>query len=395
MQNETASTAFWEFGSVYKKISEEKQQNLIRQTKHIVSQKYLSQFQHFSCDTYIEVQNGIGILLVSHDPEHEPILEFGMNRKIHIKPNVYYAFVATTPELVVHLYAEEDYSLDVINLSVPYEYKPVLPRIQIKDILGYYYRIRTPDYQFSGEQHGFFELTYVDTGCLYTEVDGVEYKLGEKELIIYGPGQFHSQHSDKDQAVSYITILFNMENLSADLPENWYENLINRVFPYNKKIYTLIKNIVQESATGLPYMDSLMHCMLTETMIRLLQGDYMLPTAQSASVARQNYQDELFEQIIAYVESKICEPLTIAEICQQFSVSRSSLQILFKNAVNQSPKKFISDMKLEKSCQMLRQNKYTISEISLKLGYSSIHYFSNAFNQKYHISPSEYAKRIY
>ena len=58
-------------------------------------------------------------------------------------------------------------------------------------------------------------------------------------------------------------------------------------------------------------------------------------------------------------------------------------------------KKYISDMKLEKSCQMLRENKYTISEISLKLGYSSIHYFSNAFNQKYHISPSEYAKRIY
>ena len=106
-------------------------------------------------------------------------------------------------------------------------------------------------------------------------------------------------------------------------------------------------------------------------------------------------RDELFERINNYIESKICEPLTVAEICQQFSISRSTLQLLFKNAVNQSPKKYISDMKLEKSCQMLRENKYTISEISLKLGYSSIHYFSNAFNQKYHISPSEYAKRIY
>ena len=52
-------------------------------------------------------------------------------------------------------------------------------------------------------------------------------------------------------------------------------------------------------------------------------------------------------------------------------------------------------MKLERSRQLLRENKYTVSEISLKLGYSSIHYFSNAFTQKYHISPSEYAKRIY
>ena len=44
---------------------------------------------------------------------------------------------------------------------------------------------------------------------------------------------------------------------------------------------------------------------------------------------------------------------------------------------------------------MLRENRYTISEISLRLGYSSIHYFSNAFNRKYNVSPSEYAKRFY
>ena len=395
MQNETASAAFLEFGSVYKNPIDEKATGLIRQTKRVTAQRYLSQFLHFSCDTYIEVQSGIGILLVSQDPENSPIVEFGMNRRIHIKPHVHYAFVATTSELVVDLFAECDYSLDVTTLSAPYEFRPVLPRIQIQDILGYYYRIRTPGYHFKGEQHPFFELTYVDTGTLYTEVDGQTFKLTEKEMIIYGPGQQHNQYTSEDQTVSYVTILFNMENLSPDVPGNWYESLINRVFPYNKKIYTLIKTFVQESTTGVPYMDSLMLCLLSETIIRLLQGQYVLPSAQPASVVRQNYQDELFERIHSYIESKICEPLTIAEICQQFSLSRSSLQLLFKNAVNQSPKRFISDMKLEKSCQMLRENKYTISEISLKLGYSSIHYFSNAFNQKYHISPSEYAKRIY
>jgi len=318
-----------------------------------------------------------------------------MNRRIHIKPNVHYAFVSTTSELILDLYTQSDYTMEVTTLSTPYEFRPVLPRIQIQDILGYYYRIRTPGYQFKGEQHNFFELTYIDTGVMYTEVDGKFHRLGEKDMIIYGPGQYHTQHTDEDQSVSYITILFNMENLSPDVPADWYHALINKVFPYNKKIYTLIKTFVRESTTGVPYMDSLMLCLLSETIIRLLQGEYVNPTAQPASVVRQNYQDELFDRIHAYIEENICEPLTIAEICQQFSLSRSSLQLLFKNAVNQSPKKYISDMKLEKSCQMLRENKYTISEISLKLGYSSIHYFSNAFNQKYHISPSEYAKRIY
>ena len=395
MQNETASTAFLEFGSVYKKSLAEKENDLIRQTRRITAQRYMTQFLVFDCDIYIEVQSGIGILLVSHDPANSPILEFGMNRRIHLKPHVYHAFVSTTSELVVDLYTNSDYSMDSATLSVPYEFRPVLPRIQIQDILGYYYRIRTPGYQFKGEQHPFFELTYIDTGVMYTEVDGVTHRLGEKDMIIYGPGQYHTQHTDENQSVSYITILFNMENLSPDIPADWYKALTNKVFPYNKKTYTLIKTFVRESTTGVPYMDSLMLCLLSETIIRLLQGEYVNPTAQPGSVVRQNYQDELFDRINTYIEDNICEPLTIAEICQQFSLSRSSLQLLFKNAVNQSPKKYISDLKLEKSCQMLRENKYTISEISLKLGYSSIHYFSNAFNQKYHISPSEYAKRIY
>ena len=394
MQNETASTAFLMYGSVFRKFDEELKQVLISQSKRILAQQSLSQFLRFSCDTYIEVQNGIGVLVVSEDPETKPIEEFGMNHRIHIKPNVYFGFIATTPELTVLLYTHSDYQMDAVSLSAPYEFRPVLPRIRMQEILGYYYRIRTPGYHFRGERHQFFELTYVDTGMLHTEVDGINYTLREKDLIIYGPGQFHSQSTD-DQSVSYVTVMFTMENISPDLPEDWYSVLINRVFPYNKKIYTLIKTLVQESSTGAPYMDSLMHCLLTETIIRLLQDIYAVPSAQPGSIARQNYQDELFERILAFVESKIYEPLTVADICQQFSLSRSTLQLLFKNNVNQSPKKYISDMKLERSCQMLRENKYTISEISLKLGYSSIHYFSNAFNQKYHLPPSEYAKRIY
>lgn len=396
MQNETAGEAFLEFGSTYKKINDSLLSNLSCSTKIITAHNTISQFTSLPSDSYIEIQSGIGILLVSRDPQTQPIRQFGMNQHIHIKPHIYFGFIATTPELVLKLYSEEGSSLDILTLNTPYEFHPVLPRIQVLDILGYYYRIRTQDYRFRGEQHDFFELTYVDTGLLYTEVDGKVFTIGEKEMIIYGPGQYHTQYTSSDSTASYVTIMFHLRNLSPNHENIWYSPLINKVFPYNKKIYTLVKTLVQESTSGLPYMDTLMHCLLTETIIRLLQGEYANPINHPAArVARQNYQDELFERILAYIEANICEPLTVAEICQKFSLSRSSLQILFKSMVNQSPKKYISDMKLERSCRMLRENKYTISEISLKLGYSSVHYFSNAFNQKYHISPSEYARRIY
>ena len=394
MQNETANAAFAKYGNVFRAFTEEQQQELQCHTRQILSQQSLSQFYLFNCDTYIEVLSGIGVLLVTDDPNHAPIEEFGMNRHIHLKPNVYFSFVSTTPELIIHLYTPQDFQMDAVTLATPYEYRPVLPDIRLNKIIGYYYRVRTPGYRFYGERHKFFELTYVDTGTLYTEVDGVTYKLGEKELILYGPGQFHSQHTD-DQSVSYVTILFDMENIGPELPDDWYSVLLNQVFPYNKKIYGIIKSLVQESSSSALYTDSLMHCLLTEVIVRLLRGVYTMPAVQPSSVVRHNYQEDLFDQILAFIESRIYEPLTVADICQQFSLSRSTLQHLFKNMADKSPKKCISDMKLEKSCQMLRENRYTISEISLKLGYSSIHYFSNAFTHKYNMPPSEYAKRIY
>ena len=48
------------------------------------------------------------------------------------------------------------------------------------------------------------------------------------------------------------------------------------------------------------------------------------------------------------------------------------MQLIFKNSIDQSPKKYINDKKLR--AQMLLENRYTISEISLRLGYTSIHY---------------------
>ena len=76
-------------------------------------------------------------------------------------------------------------------------------------------------------------------------------------------------------------------------------------------------------------------------------------------------------------------------------LSRSSLQILFNENLNQTPKKYINELKLEKSRQLISEGRYTISEIALMLGFNSIHYFSRAFTQKYNMAPTEYSKTIF
>lgn len=277
MQRETSNDTFLDYGSVYHQPIDREHPELIHQTMVAITRRYVSQFYCFNCDTYLQVKSGIGVLLVSHTAEAADVQEFAMNRLIHIKPNIYFAVVSTTQKLEYDLYAESSYLLHITDFPSQYEFLAVLPRIEIQKILGYYYRIRTENYCFHGERHDFFELTYVDTGELETEVDGTLYHLKEKDLMIYGPGQFHTQYTDEEHRASYMTILFDMRNLTPVEREVWYDALINRVFHYDQKINTLLKTFVRESTTGIPYMNSLMLCLLTETIIRLLQGTYALP----------------------------------------------------------------------------------------------------------------------
>ena len=142
MQKETSNTSFLTYGSVYKKMDDQLRSRLICQSQRISSQRALSQFSQFSCDTYLEIQEGLGSLLVSTNPDTAPIEKFSMNHRVHIKPNIFFCIVATTPEVVVDVYSDSTYSLDIVALSTPYEVQPALPRIQIQDMLGYFYRVR-------------------------------------------------------------------------------------------------------------------------------------------------------------------------------------------------------------------------------------------------------------
>lgn len=61
-------------------------------------------------------------------------------------------------------------------------------------------------------------MTYIDHGTLDTTVDGQKYRLQKYDLILYYPGQFHTQSTDDQSTCSYLTITFDMDNkLPGDL----------------------------------------------------------------------------------------------------------------------------------------------------------------------------------
>ena len=79
--------------------------------------------------------------------------------------------------LIKHHWKRLPYHYSIEELSPAYSIDRVIPYLRINEILGYYYNIRNSGYNFKGETHNYFELTYVDRGCMKTIVDGKDYEL--------------------------------------------------------------------------------------------------------------------------------------------------------------------------------------------------------------------------
>lgn len=76
----------------------------------------------------------------------------------------------------------------------------------------------------------------------------------------------------------------------------------------------------------------------------------------------------------------------LAEVCGYHPTYFSNI---FKETMGFTPKQFIIQERIRKAKQLLLEEK-TIEEVALKLGYTSIHYFSRNFKASTGLTPTEY-----
>ena len=389
MFNKTTSFIFNRYGEIISDLSRQKQKKMSHAILRL-KEKEIDYFYQYNSDVYAKVESGIVMLVVSNDDSCQEFERFVIHRHIKIKSGVKFNFLCITPNAKVEIETESHAKKTTIDTyeNTPIVYDPIKPSFDIKEILGYYYQVRNANYTFPGEQHDFWELTFIDNGALATSVDNDPYELGEMDLILYAPGQFHTQKTGHSQSCSYLTLLFDMDMKDSYL-------ITNRVYHAHRDIHNALNEFIKVSNHDMLYNNELMLCYLKELIIKVMQYDFLNSSPIASTPMQQRFENELLNEIVIYINDKIYEQLTIEELCHKFSISRSSLQTLFKNNLDVAPKQYISDLKLKKSKLLIKESMYTISEISNMLGFTSIHYFSRKFKQQFGITPTDYAKTLF
>ena len=334
--------------------------------------------------TFIKVTKGVVMILVSFDSNN--IKSFIINRSLHIKKGIYFNLISISDEASVEVLTNTEFKS--IKLDNPFNYSNISSSLDISEIYTKFYQEKGTNYNFSGEKHSYWELTYVDKGELLTTIDGVSYHLKQGDLIFYAPMQFHTQSTFEKISSSYLTINFKMNFNHADL-------LCNKIFSLKRDSYFIVTRLIEEISNDNLYSNDLSLCYLKQLIIQMLRLDNSHFHSKPTTHMQQTYENELLNDILLYIDNNIYEKISVSTLCDHFCISTSMLHSLFRKNMNNTAKNYINELKLSKSKELIRNSTHTLSEISEMLGFSSIHYFSKKFKSYFNISPTEYSKSIY
>lgn len=89
------------------------------------------------------------------------------------------------------------------------------------------------------------------------------------------------------------------------------------------------------------------------------------------------------------MEANIEDPLTTDEIAGLVGVSRRQLERLFRQYLGAMPSKYYLNLRLLKARTQLQRTSKSVVQVSLACGFSSAAHFSNAYRERFGVTPRE------
>jgi transcriptional regulator GlxA family with amidase domain len=89
------------------------------------------------------------------------------------------------------------------------------------------------------------------------------------------------------------------------------------------------------------------------------------------------------------MEANIEEPLASDEIAALVGISRRQLERLFKQYLGAMPAKYYLNLRLIKARTQLQRSSQSVVQISLACGFASAAHFSNAYRERFGVTPRE------
>lgn len=104
--------------------------------------------------------------------------------------------------------------------------------------------------------------------------------------------------------------------------------------------------------------------------------------------------EELLKRAVEVVEKHLDDvDFTTDVFAAELLMSRSNLHLKMKALTGESTNDFIKKIRFKRACELLKERRYTVSEICVMVGFNTPSYFAASFKKYFGCLPSEYGKK--
>jgi len=262
----------------------------------------------------------------------------------------------------------------------------------------------TEDFTVPFHEHDFIEYCYVAEGIGFHHIEQETFPVHKGLLFVIPVGVAHVFRPATPDQSSKPPIVYNclFDNHLADELSSFQEQPIQEhlsslgsktssyfsVFDRDGSIESIMLQLYREMSVKETGSKTMLYALLSQLIVTV----YRIKYGQEENVANESAD---FNHVILYLEQNFNQAISLSEVSRFSGWSSRHLQRLFQKHTGQSFGSFLQNLRIRKSCEMLRSSSLKIGLISELVGYRSIDSFNVAFKKTVGLTPTEYRKSLF
>ena len=237
-----------------------------------------------------------------------------------------------------------------------------------------------------------YEIHYTERGSGSVTIDGVTRNIGADTLYITGPGIVHAQLADASDPITEYCLYLNCQRTgrSSNDPFALFADTPFWMGQDNGRIYPLLRQLAEENRNPRPGAREMSQTLLIQIII-LLMRMYRQDTApMPKAVFTPALTRAGFMPIIEDAFFYRYRTLTLQELARLMNLSTRQIQRLLQENFGKTFSQKLTEARMAAASQFLVNTDLSITEISDRIGFSSIEHFSTAFRRFMGCSPRKY-----
>ncbi len=278
----------------------------------------------------------------------------------------------------------------------------------VERIITIFYMELSKNFAYEGESHDFWEMVYIDKGEMVCTADSKRFILKSGEMTFHKPNEYHNLSGNNRVSPNVSILTFECKSRAM-------KHFEGRIFRLNSEEKYLLSLLFEDGLAcwrlkdeSNPLMQRLERCANApfggEQVVKNLLEAFLVKLYRNTEVLTKSMRQlemidgvetpRLVSEIVLYLRSHIYGRVTVKDVAEALEKSESSVKQQFAKFRGCGIIAYYNELKIKEARRLIREGRYTMTQIADMLCFDSPQYFSKCFKAGTNMTPTEYKASI-